>query len=461
MSKGNPVPFKQMAVAVLLLGLPASVRAQSPYGLSARQTIPWVIDLVDERGTLWNTEIDVLNPGPASITLTLTYLGAVGTATPGSIPCNPVTVASKATVEFTLHSVCPLAPGPNFGRLEMSSLPTGGFEEPSDLVFTASARVTQVNGGMFTVEGFPEGYLSGNKTSAATGLKNGSVDGSQWRSFCAAAVLNDTIPVFVSLVDGAGNPLGMPVSVILDPSVAIDMESFPDVFAAVGAPGNFTNVTARFSTPVPGPGVFAVCMIVDNVTGQRAFEVAKYLDNNDEGRQHVTSVSKTAYGRTLAIVSELPRSRPVGFSDLLMAYFQHPDRVFCTVDWNSPHSTFDQVQMRLLDPDGNIVAGGPHQNNFIVDLAEKPQRHGGRNGRWLVEVAPDRTYGKHCGGGLGLCPGGLEETPYTVTCSSGNGHNTLDPIGHCQMACPKDPATKMEFLCGFDNPFDPTRCQAF
>jgi hypothetical protein len=29
------------------------------------------------------------------------------------------------------------------------------------------------------------------------------------------------------------------------------------------------------------------------------------------------------------------------------------------------------------------------------------------------------------------------------------------------MACPKDPSTKKEFLCGFDNPFDPARCQSF
>jgi hypothetical protein len=170
MSKGNPVPFKQMALAALLLGLPARVLAQSPYGLSARQTIPWVIDLVDERGPVWTTEIDVHNPGPASLTLSVTYLGALGTPTPGNFPCNPVTSPPGPPPVHPARRLS-LAQGLNLRRLEMSARPSGVPEEPSNPVFTANARVSGLGGSLFAVEGFPEGYLSGARgPAAATGL---------------------------------------------------------------------------------------------------------------------------------------------------------------------------------------------------------------------------------------------------------------------------------------------------
>jgi hypothetical protein len=464
MSKGNPLPVNRMALAVLVLGFSPHVLAQSPYGLAARQTIPWVIDQLDERGPVWETEINIHNPGSAALTVRPTYLGAVTTPTAGSVPCTPQTIGPKETAELSLRAVCPLNQGLNFGRLELTALTPGPASldpnEPSDQIFLASARVARLGGGLFAVEGFPEGNLSGATASAAaTGLKNGFVDGSQWQTFCAVAGLNATTQVSVRLNDGLGNNIGV-VNTLVDPPSGIEMQSFADVFAAAGTAGNYSNVTAHFSTNTPAAGIFAVCMIVENATGKRAFEVAKYLDNNDEGREYHKTVDRTSYGRTFAVVSEIPHpNKPVAFSDLHVAYFQHPDRVSCTVRWTSPHSTFDQIQMRLIDPDGKVAAGGPHRTFFTVDLPEKPETYSGRNGRWLVEVAPDRAYGKHCGGGLQLCPGGLETTDYSLTCASGNGHNRLDAIGHCQMACRKD--VQQEFLCDFDNPFDPSRCQAF
>jgi hypothetical protein len=470
MSKGNPLPVNRTALAVLLLGVSPHVLAQSPYGLAARQTIPWVIDQLDERGPVWDTEINVHNPGSAPITVRPTYLGAFMTPNAGSLPCTPQTIGPKETAEFTLRAICPLSQGLNFGRLELTALTPGPASldpnEPSDQIFLASARVTQLGGSLFAVEGFPEGNLSGNKSSAvATGLKSGSVNGSQWRTFCAAAGLNGPTAVIIHLVDGNGNAIGVGTAAPLDHPSGIEMQAFADVFAAVGAPpGNYDNVTALFTNSAPAAGVFGVCMIVNVSANKTAFEVAKYLDNNDEGREYLTTVSTTAYGAGFGVVSEIPHpNKPVAFSNLHVAYFQHPDRVHCTVRHQPTqygHATFDQVQMRLIDPDGQVVAGGPHQQFFTVDgLGEKPERHSGRNGRWLVEVAPDRAWPKNCGGGLGLCVGGLETTLYSLTCASGNGHNQLDPIGNCQMACHKD--GKKEFLCDFDSPFDPTRCQAF
>jgi hypothetical protein len=459
MWEGKPVFVRCAFLAAVVLGVSLHAQAQSPYGLAARQTIPWVIDQPSDIAPMWNTEINIHNPNQLQIRVVPTYLGAVMTPTPGSVSCNPVIIGPGDTAQFSLGSVCSLNPGLNFGRLELSALTPGGLESPSDSIFLASARVSRPGGLFFTVEGFPEGYLSGNRPSAVvTGLKSGLVNGSQWQTFCAGAGLNDPTAVIVHLFDGSGNAIGGAGGAPLDPTSGIEMQTFADVFTAVGAPpGNYSNVSAHFTSLVPPAGVFGFCIVVNASTGERALEVAKYLDDNDEGRQFVTDPNQHAFGAAFEVVSEVD-SDQIAASNLHVAYFQHPDRVHCAVTWTSPHSTFDQVQMRLIDPDGQVVAGGAHVNEFRVDLDEKPQRHAGRNGRWLVEVAPDRAYKGNCTAGLlrYVCPGEAELTPYRLTCTSGNGHNELEMIGHCQMACKKD--NSKEVLCDFDSPFTPQRC---
>ena len=460
MWEGKPSLLRRAFLAAVLLGgFSPQVHGQSPYGLAARQTIPWVVDQGGDQAIIWNTtEINVHNPNQLQIRVVPTYLGAVMTPTPGRVSCNPVIIGPGDTAQFTLRNICPLNPGLNFGRLELSALTPGGLESPSDSTFLASARVYRPGGVFFTVEGFPEGYLSGNRSSAVvTGLKSGLVNGSQWQTLCAGAALNDPTAVIVHLVDGNGNAIGGAAGAPLDPPSGIEMQTL-DVFTAAGVPpGNYSNVTAHFTSLAPPGGVLGFCVMVNVSTGEWAFEVAKYLDNNDEGRQHLTDVNQHAYGAPFEVVSEIDDSK-IAASNLHVAYFQHPDRVHCSVTWTSPHSTFDQIQMRLIDPDGQVVAGGAHSNEFRVDLGEKPQRHSGRNGRWLVEVAPDRAYMGDCEAGelRYVCPGEAEMTPYRLTCSSGNGQNELEMVGHCQMQCTKD--TGKEYLCAFDSPFMPQRC---
>jgi hypothetical protein len=458
MWEGKPARPCRALATVEFLGLTVAAHAQSPYGLAARQSIPWVIDQPSDLQPMWRTEVNVHNPNAGSIRVVPTYLGAVGTPTPGRTTCNPVNINPGATAQFTVGSVCSLNPGLNYGRLELSALVPGGLEDPSTDIFLANARVVRPGGLFYTVEGFPEGYLSGNKpTAVVTGLKSGLVDGSQWQSFCAGAALNDPTQVIVHLFDGNGNAIGAAAGAPLDPPSSVEMQTFPNVFTAVGAPpGNYGNVTAHFSTFVPGgPGVSGFCLVVNLTTGERAFQVAKYLDDNDEGR--LTDVSQLPTAPTSDVSSI---DYDTAASNLHVAYFQHPDRVHCDVTWTSPHSTFDQVQMRLIDPDGQVVAGGPHITFFRVDLEEKPLRHGGRNGRWLVEVAPDRAYKGKCDAGelRYVCPGEAEMTPYRLACTSGNGHNQLETIGHCPMTCKKDKGTKKEFLCAFNSPFNGPAC---
>ena len=101
-----------LLLAVLLVGACPFAHAQSPYGLAARQTIPFVIDQVVEppgggKVSVWNTELSVHNPGPLAITVAVTYLGAVATATPGRVSCQSVTVQPVATFQGQFGVLCP------------------------------------------------------------------------------------------------------------------------------------------------------------------------------------------------------------------------------------------------------------------------------------------------------------------------------------------------------------------
>jgi len=474
MWKPKAVSWVRSSFVVCMLAASYPSHAQSPYGLSARQTIPFVVDVqpsVDRPVAIGSTEVNVHNPGAFCIKVQPTYMGAVGTSTPGQSVCTPQIIRPQTTVEFSLRAACPqLNPGYNYGRLELFATgvgqdgddvcPSPASNEPSDFVFLANARVGWLSR-FFTVEAFPLGQLSANKGFAiVTGLKHGFVDGAQWASHCYVAPLNEPMTAFVRLRQGYGAPLGGVSWVALTPP-AIEMRPYaPDVFTAVNAPpGNHRDVTAFFATSIlnggglGGGGILPFCLIDNQTTGQTAFQIAKYLDNNDESREALTVVSHHRFGKRFSVIAEVDDDFMERESNLHVAYFQHPDRIHCRVDFESSPSlaTFDLVQMRLLDPDNVEVAGGPHITEFTLDLGDKSQRFSGRNGRWMIEVAPDRAILSSAG----LHQGGLEVAKYTLTCSSGNGHNQLESIGHCLMHCRK--SGNKEALCDFA-PFPQQLC---
>jgi hypothetical protein len=197
--------------------------------------------------------------------------------------------------------------------------------------------------------------------------------------------------------------------------------------------------------------VFGFCEIVNVTKGTVAFEIAKYLDNNDEAREYVVSGTDTRAAGPFAIISEIDPDSLLGQSNLHIAYFEHPDRVSCSVRFTTHPpdlAVFDLGQIRLIDPDNNVVAGGPHAQSFSINLRDKSMHNNGRNGRWIVEVAPDRAIKD----GGGLHNGGLDLTKYVLSCSTGNGTNQLDISGHCIVPCAKA-GNKGELLCAFVTPF--------
>jgi len=458
------VTSARLAFIALFLCWCLPAQAQSPYGLAARQTIPFVIDQQDEAGgpPLWTTEVTFHNPGSLPLTVQPVYLPI--NLNIGAIVCFPVTLGPGATLVTTLRIMCKTGgAGLTYGSLQISSLNSVNAGEPQDpggRVFLATARVARP-GTFFTVEAFPQGQLSGNVRSAAvTGLKNGSIGPSNWQTGCYATTVGEPVPVYVRLVDHNGQQLGNFASAVIDPNLGIEGAVFSDVFTAVGAPpGNYADVTALFSTAplggIGGGGVFGFCLIKNTTTSAYAFALAKYLDNNDDGKQHVVSADQSRFGETFLVVNEIDLNDQSGRSTLHVAYFEHPDKVSCSIRFTShpEHlAVFDLGQMRLIDPDDNVVAGGAHKMDFSFDLREKSVHNNGRNGRWLIEVAPDRGF-KQSGG---LHKGSLEFSEYVLTCSSGQGMNQLDPIGHCPVDCAKDKGN--EVVCSFQTPLPVKRC---
>lgn len=474
---------------ILALSTAHPVFAQSTYGLAARATIPVVISVTPKRifDYSWTTQVEVHNPGPIPIEVAATFFGMTGSVVPGRHPCHSIGVGPGQTRTTALAALCTFPPGPNIGRLELDALqgidPTTGepSKDPSQHIFLSKALMVNDlyapfvtnpfpgprDSDLITIEGIPQGLLSGNKGYAVvTGLKQGLVNGSNWQSSCVAASHNENSQANVLLREGnSGQQIGGMASINLNAFLPPVMERFGfpgiDIFSAVGAPaGPYDNVTAYFSAGPQGGessglGIIGYCWIRNVTTSESTFAIAKYLDNNDEGREFQTAVSKSAFGRDFLVLAEIPNGDQ-SETNLHVAYFQHPDRVSCRIETGAAAhlSTFSQSQIRLIDPSGNVVAGGAHATEFTFDLGEKSTRNHGRNGRWLIEVAPDDAYF----GGGGLYAGGLDAAPYRLTCASGNGHNQLDITGHCPIDCASNSTQSRSAVCSFPPTFDRRYC---
>ena len=456
MQKRTIVRWTGVAALAIILTLPAAAGAQSPYGLAAHQTIPFVTTTTDDLGGGWVTEIFIHNPGTLPVTVKPTYLPM--SQNTGAIPCSPVTVAPFGTSQIRLWPWCNTPFGLSFGRLDLSSLSSiqpGEATEPGGRIFEATARVSG-NGTIFTVEAFPQGRLSGNRRFAdVLGLKNGFDGQHQWHTDCFATALGEPAAVFVRLVDGAGGQVGQFVSGAIVPPNGVEGARFDNIFAKAGAPGNWSNIRAAFSTAIQGgiggAGVFGFCAVVNDTLGTAAFSIAKYLDSNDDAQSFAISESRSITGRPFGVISEIDPDDMLGETNLHVAYFQHPDRIECGIRFiNHPPNlaVFNLGQMRLIDPDGNVVAGGPGAMEFSINLRDKSIHNNGRNGRWIIEVGPDAAVKE----GGGLKKGGIITTDYVLTCSTGQGVNRLEIAGHCVMPCAKN-GNGNDLRCSFVTPF--------
>lgn len=367
-----------------------SAFAQTTDGYGTTVRIPVAVS-----SSTYSTDIFVHNGGGIAASVAVTYYGASGTPEPGSRPCTTLAVPAGTTVHASLATLCslPVGPGSNYGQLSLHE------QSAQNIPISAYTRVEAVTTAQgFSIEGFKIGSLMGANQSVVTGLRQQSA-APGYQSNCFIGSIDEPVTVTWSLRTNAGAALGSQQTTSL---ASNEMVRVLDVFSAVGAPaGSYSNVQAVFSEDTIGsnPGFVAFCTVQENGSFDADFRIAKEVDPRDDRSSKLGVSSSDALGTVLGLL--------FGSQDVFGLYLQHPDWVQCALSGTS----VSDLEMRLEDPQGNVVAGGDGVFSFgKVYLGERSTRNNGVNGLWKLKVESNNP--------LILLP-----INYSVICESGNGSN--------------------------------------
>jgi hypothetical protein len=371
-----------------------------------------------------------------AIGLGLASTGAVAQTTDGYhtiqifpvVDCPAFNIPAGKTVTFlTLRQMCPgmSAPG-QFGFLYTSEM------SAANLPYAGFSRVANPQGNGFTVEAFPAHTFT-SADRVVNGIRRRAASGGapSFSTNCFIGNLNDitpnappvSTPVAYTVYNSATSFVASAV-VSLAPGQFVRLL---DVFAAAGAPlGDYDDAQLKVEeTGTAEPGLMSFCTVQDNTSFGADFRIAKQevgaggLSNPGDviGAQdnHVsreTRVSADGLGRPFEIGTGAA-------SNTHLMYFRHPDYVQCEII--EPVSNIRAVpgyglEMRLLDLDGQVIAGGDNQTGFgKIYLGDKTDRNGGSNTRYTIEV-------EDTGANTGSA------RPYRLHCQSGSGHTVGDLI---------------------------------
>lgn len=407
------------------------IHAQSTDGYHAVQVLPLVVDTASFSSTVW-----LHNPRGGSLQITPTYIPATGTSQASPVACPPVTLDGGRVASFKLRDLCPLPSGSQFGFLHLAADPGGVGPELVAYVFSAFARVQNPQGIGFSIEGFPAHTFT-SATTVVTGLKRtlATAAAPAYQSNCFLGNLNDMTqapsPVQTTiayvLVDAQRAQIGAG-QVTLVPGQIVRLL---DIFAAAGAaPGDYENVTARFSEVGDGePGLLTFCTVQDNTSFGADFRIGK----QEAGDSFASTIASPAAQDDLVLrdsrieqdvalsdgaggALRRPFSIPAsGAGNTHLMQFRHPDWITCELLNPATGTTANNeygLEMRLIASDGKtVLAGGSGVTVFYrLYLGDKSDRDGGVNTRYTLEVE-------------GSEPGAGVARPYWLHCVSGSGHN--------------------------------------
>lgn len=385
--------YKYCVLAAALFGGNALAQTSDGYGTSLR------LPLVVNSGT-YSSTLFVRNGGDAEASVKVTYYGAPGTPFAGERPCTTLTIAAGAVATGTLATLCsvPVSATSNYGQLALDE------QSAANVPISGYSRIQSTEGQGFSVEAFKVGSLSGGATtSSVSGLRRQAA-APGYQSNCFIGALGEPVSVSWSLRTAAGAALGSPQVSNLSANETI---RYLDVFNTVGAAaGDYQNVQAVFteSTASANPGYIAFCTTQDNVNFGGDFRIAKEIDPSDERSKKLGVSLNSSLGTLLGLASG---------QDQFGLYLQHPDWVQCRING----ANASQLEMRLEDPQGNVVAGGNNISSFQkVYLGERSTRNDGIHGLWKLKVETRNL--------LTLV------VPYGVTCETGNGSNPPLFVNH-------------------------------
>ena len=406
------------------LGLSGGALAQTTDGYHSIQIFPVVVDTAS-----FTQRFNFRNPNDVQVSITPKYYPAQGTSS-GILTCPDIVIQGGKTATFTsLRQICPsLAAGSQFGFLYTSEL------SPSSLPYAGFSRVANPQGNGFSVEAFPAHTFT-SADSVINGLRRRAASGPNpaFQTNCFIGNLNEvtasgpsTTPVEYTLYNSASTVIGSG-TVNLAPGAYVRLL---DVFAAGGAAlGDYDDAQMKVvelnnNVDLGEPGIISFCTVQDNTSFGADFRIAKQevgnggmaypgdsLGAQDNHVARETLVDADAVGRAFEIGTGASANTHV-------IYFRHPDYVQCEVI--NPSTGLRAVagyglEIRLLDPDGVVVAGGDNITGWSdVFLGDKTERNGGANTRYTVEgedsqvnTGAVRAYTLHCRSGSGHTLGDL------------------------------------------------------
>jgi hypothetical protein len=250
-----------LGTALLALGFLPAAFAQTPgYGFTV------MVPIVAQTGS-YQSSVYLHNAMTYAVTLSVTYSGATGSATPGQLSCPSVMVPGNTVVGTSLAALCPsLNAGSNFGALL--------FDGGTHAAYTRSQTPA---GNGFSVEGISEFGYCGSDIRSVLGLTRQAAPPT-YQSNCF--VWNrEARParVVITLLHGDGTWIADDILEL----GANEQIRMLDVFAVLGAPpGDYANVRVTFESIVPIGGgtpasVVSFCTVQNNTTFDADFRIGK------------------------------------------------------------------------------------------------------------------------------------------------------------------------------------------
>ncbi len=407
-----------------------SASAQSTDGYHSIQVFPVVVDSAS-----FTQRFVFRNPDPDNaITVNASFYPGTGTAQTTPTTCPAFSIPADGQREFTsLRSLCPgMVAGNTFGYLYTNDA------DPTNKPFAAFSRVSNSAGAGFSVEAFPAHTFT-SADAVVTGLRRLAASGATpaFQTNCFIGNLHDvtapatptTTEVFYTLYDSNNAQVGSTTSVMLTPG---KLTRLLDVFTTAGAPaGNYDNVRVKFEEVGPDePGLMTYCTVQDNTSFGADFRIGKQEQGFSTPYSSIGAQDDSVSRDSVAFqdlflsgdVSPRQFDIPAGaFSNTHVIYFRHPDRIQCELVNPATDVRLtpdDSLEMRLLDGQGNLVAGGNNVIGFSeIYLGDKTDRNFGANGRYSIEVESS---------GAGLNVNQLRN--YGIHCQSGSGHSVADIV---------------------------------
>jgi hypothetical protein len=429
----NVLKFLGLSAACLVAAFTCGgASAQSTDGYHAIQVFPLVVDTAS-----FAQRFSFRNPNSSTMTIKTKYYPATAFASQSPQACNDVVVAAGKTATWlSLRDLCnvtgvsSLPAGSQFGFLYMYQ--TGNATLP----FAAFSRYFNPLGNGSTVEAFPAHTFT-SADSVVNGIRRLAATGGQpsYTTNCFVGILNEVngssgvTPIHYSLRDNASNLIGFG-DFSLSPGQIIRLS---DVFATGGAVGDYND--AQFKVEETGanePALMAYCTVQDNSFFGADFRIAKQ-ENGAGGKAYpgdvVGSQDNHVTRNTLTSVDGIGRVFNINAganANTHIMYFRHPDYVACELTdlAVTPVRLLQSygLEMRMLDEDGVILAGGNNVTGFSpIYLGDKYQRNDGSNTRYRIEVQDNgsnsgavRSYKLHCQSGSGQTMGDLIKYHDTV-----------------------------------------------